>query len=196
MNEDNEWTYTIEDLDKYADGKEIEYTWTEENMPEGYELSDTTVNGYVTTLTNRHETAKIDLQVTKVWDDANNESGKRPSTITIVLLANSKYYDEVTLSEEVDWKHTFNNLPKFDNGEIIEYTLEEVDIPEGYVAACEGDMETGFIMHNFLGQGDHTPDNPYNNPQTGDNIVIYLISLLISMIGFIISKRYLNKYDC
>ena len=47
------WTATVENLPKYADGEEIEYTWTEAE-PEGYELTDTSGEGTVTTLTNSH----------------------------------------------------------------------------------------------------------------------------------------------
>lgn len=55
LNEENGWTATVEHLPKYADGKAIVYTWSEGEMPEGYKLSNTSVNGTVTTLTNSHE---------------------------------------------------------------------------------------------------------------------------------------------
>ena len=38
---------TISDLPEKADGKAIEYTWTEETLPEGYELTDNSKNGTV-----------------------------------------------------------------------------------------------------------------------------------------------------
>ena len=52
MNESNEWTATVTDLPKHADGTEITYTWTVENVPEGYTITDIEVEGTVTTLTN------------------------------------------------------------------------------------------------------------------------------------------------
>ncbi|MBR2054721.1 MAG: Cna B-type domain-containing protein, partial [Clostridia bacterium] len=35
LNEGNNWTSTLENLPKYADGEEIVYTWTEDEVPEG-----------------------------------------------------------------------------------------------------------------------------------------------------------------
>ena len=55
LNEGNNWTATVTDLPKYADGEEIVYTWTEGELPEGYTLTDTSVEGTVTTLTNTLE---------------------------------------------------------------------------------------------------------------------------------------------
>lgn len=60
LSEENEWTATITELPKYdADGKLIEYIWTEGNMPEGYVLASTSVDGTVTTLTNAHKREEI-----------------------------------------------------------------------------------------------------------------------------------------
>ena len=54
LNERNQWTGTIEDLPKYDQGTEINYTWTEDTLPEGYTLTATSKNGTVTTLTNSY----------------------------------------------------------------------------------------------------------------------------------------------
>ena len=197
LNEENSWTFTVKDLPVYLKGNKIEYTWTEAELPEGYELTSTTVDGTITTLTNTHNPYTINLQVVKEWDDENNERGIRPTEITFVLLANGKFYEEVTLTEEVNWSHSFSELPAYDDGEKIEYTVVEENVPAEYEVAYEGSMEDGTItIHNMLGQGDGEPDDPpHNNPQTGDNVVIYMILFLISMIGFVSGKIYLRKYD-
>ena len=187
LNAENEWTAVIENLPVYKDGEKISYTWTEVNT-DGYELTDTLVDGYVTTLTNTHNPELINVTVVKVWADDDNESGKRPNTITIALLANDTELETVTLSESDSWKHVFNDLPLYENGEKITYTVLEKEVPEGYEVAYEGDMETGFIVHNVLGQGG-------DNPQTGDNIFVYLITLLISVIGIVSGKLYIKRFD-
>ena len=57
-----------------------------------------------------------------------------------------------------------------------------------------GENKNGFIIHNVLGQGgDELPEPPHNNPQTGSNIILYLITLLISIIGFVSGKLYLKN---
>ena len=58
----------------------------------------------------------------------------------------------------------------------------------------EGNAKDGFIVHNGLGQGDIDPP-PHINPQTGDNIVLFLITLFISIIGFVSGKTYLKKCE-
>ena len=52
LNEANNWTVTVKELPKYADGKEIKYTWTEEAVV-GYTLESNKTVGQVTTLTNK-----------------------------------------------------------------------------------------------------------------------------------------------
>lgn len=60
LNDENNWSATIKDLPKYVKGEEIEYKWVEEKLPNGYELTDTSVNETVTTLTNTHIPSLID----------------------------------------------------------------------------------------------------------------------------------------
>ena len=188
LNESNNWTATIANLPKYDHGQLITYTWNEVST-EGYELISTEVDetGYVTTITNQPIKS---IKVLKVWADDNNESQKRPKNITISLLANGKEYDTIVLSEENEWNYTFTNLPVYDDGEKITYTIREDDIPEDYEVAYE-ENEEGFIIHNVLGRGGDEP--PKENPQTGDNVVLYLILLVISIVGFISGKQYLKE---
>ena len=165
---------------------------------EGYKLTDTKVEGYITTITNYHKPEVTEINVLKDWIDDNNESGKRPETVIITLLANGKYYDEYEFNADENWSHTFTNLPVYLEGEKIEYTVieEEENVPEGYVPSYEGNATDGFIVHNGLGQGDiEPPTPPHNNPQTGDNIALYLFTLFISLIGFVCGKTYLKKCE-
>ncbi|MEI3024034.1 MAG: Cna B-type domain-containing protein [Streptococcus sp.] len=54
----------------------------------------------------------------KVWDDAQNQDGLRPSTITVHLLANGEEVQTATLSGEGDtWSHSFTDLPVYKNGQ-------------------------------------------------------------------------------
>ena len=128
LNEGNGWSATIENLPKYADGELITYTWTEEDLPEGYELTDTSVSGTITTLTNSHTPEETEATVVKVWDDAENQDGKRPTVLTVTLSDGT----EVELNEGNGWTATVENLPKYADGEEIEYTWTEGDMPEGY----------------------------------------------------------------
>ena len=48
---ENDWTATAEQLNKYKNGTEIVYTWSQGTLPEGYIHTNSSVAGAVTTLT-------------------------------------------------------------------------------------------------------------------------------------------------
>ncbi len=128
LNEGNQWTATVEGLPAYKNGQAVTYTWTEGEMPEGYELTNTSVDDTVTTLTNSYEPEVTEATVVKVWEDANNQDGKRPTELKVTLSNGT----EVTLSEKNQWTATVENLPKYADGKVIEYTWTEGKMPEGY----------------------------------------------------------------
>ena len=89
---EDDWTWAWTDLDKYADGKEIVYTVSEEAV-DGY---STTYDG--TNVMNSYTPKETAVTVNKVWDDANNQDGLRPAGATVRLLADGQPYGEdVTL---------------------------------------------------------------------------------------------------
>ena len=77
---------------------------------------------------NTHEPELIDLTVKKVWDDANNQDGKRPASLAVTLSNGT----EVTLNAANNWTATVKNLPKYADGKEIEYTWKEDALPAGY----------------------------------------------------------------
>ena len=126
----NEWEYTFTNLPKYEDGKEINYTVSEITSIEGY---STSYSDDTFTITNTHTPEKVDKQVIKIWNDSNNQDGKRPDSVVIQLYnGDKKVRDEVTLtnanvSENMPnrWNYTFEDLPKYENGKEINYTVKE-----------------------------------------------------------------------
>ena len=85
LNEENGWTDTVEDLDKYTGGVKNGYTWVEKNLPDGYSLTKTedqtaeateeTAETIITTLTNSYTPGKVEASVLKVWNDGENQDG-------------------------------------------------------------------------------------------------------------------------
>ena len=52
------------------------------------------------------------------------------------------------MNEANSWKHTFKDLPVYnDNGKEIVYTVKEVAI-EGYESKIEGNAKDGFVITN------------------------------------------------
>src|SRR5699024_11781524 len=83
------------------------------------------------------EPSKTTVDVEKVW------KGEKQDSVTIHLLADGEKVEEVVLSEDTDWKHTFTDLPVVHNitdEKAIEYTVEEVEI-EGYSVEITGDAK-------------------------------------------------------
>ena len=127
LNAGNNWTATVENLPKFAAGKEIAYTWTE-NETEGYVQASLVTEGTVTTITNHHDIAVQNLTVVKVWEDDGNRDGLRPANLAVTLNGNQR----VVLNEANGWRATIKDQPIYANGgrEII-YRWAEEDV-DGY----------------------------------------------------------------
>ena len=133
----NNWTGTFNNLDKYRDGgEEIVYT-IEEVEVSGYDtvISGDASKGFV--ITNSHTPATTEVSGSKTWDDKDDQDGKRPDSITIRLYANGEQVDNVTVTAENDWKWSFTNLPEYENGSKISYTITEDAVP-GYTSVVNG----------------------------------------------------------
>ena len=150
LNTENQWKGTFADLPKYQDGKEIVYTVKEDNPQEGYtvEITGTIEEGF--TVTNTHKPETISIPVEKVWVDNENQDGIRPPEITVTLYANDMAVEgkTITLNAENEWKGTFADLPKYESGEEIKYTIKENDVLSGYKVAIGGTVTDGFTITN------------------------------------------------
>ena len=153
LNEDNDWSYTWNALEKQENGEDIEYSVDEVKVPNGYKKVVTN-DGTAFTITNTHKPDKTKVSVKKVWNDADNADGIRPETIKVQLYknGNTKVYDAVELSEKNNWSYTWEELPTMENNEDIIYTVDEVEIPAGYEKEVTN-KETKFIITNT-----HVPD--------------------------------------
>lgn len=136
LNADNNWTGTFGQLPVYKAGDPVAYT-VSENGNEGYssEITGNMKEGFV--ITNIHEVEKVTVSGGKTWDDANDQEGKRPDSITIRLLADGRQVAEKTVTQADGWQWTFEDLDKNDKGRQISYTIVE-DAVEGYTASVEG----------------------------------------------------------
>ena len=149
---DGTWTVEFTKLAKYKTGKEIKYTVTEEAVAE-YE---STITDF--TITNKYAPKEIDYKVTKLWKDANNQDGKRPESVTVQLFKSVDGSKPVavegkkltlTAKDKTDantWVASFTNLPQYEAGKEITYSIKEVDVPAGYEASVTGQVVTN--THN------------------------------------------------
>ena len=122
------WMKQVTNLDKYdKDGKEIKYTWSE-NVPAGYQLTNTDTKGTVTTLTNTLVTTRDDsteASIIKIWNDNNNAANTRPVSLVVTLMADGAPIHSVVLTAANGWSYTQTGLPRYRDGRAIQYTWSE-----------------------------------------------------------------------
>lgn len=138
------WTHTENDLDGFRGEEAIQYTWEEEETT-GYQLTDTVVEGTQTTLTNTHVPETTTVSVAINWDDVENQDGSRPSSVTVQLSDGQT----VLLNDQNNWQAEIENLPKYNNGQEIDYmwtapAIENYDL----TAITEEDSLTTFEYHH------------------------------------------------
>ena len=143
----NNWAYSFTDLPKYDnDGNPIGYSVTEDAVGEYATKID--ADG---TITNSYTPGKTSVSVSKVWDDADNQDGVRPDSVKVQLKADGAAVGEpVVLNADNKWTHTWTDLFINNNKDKkkIDYTVEEVDVPQGYEAKVEGDAQKGYTVTN------------------------------------------------
>lgn len=148
LSDANGWNGTFENLDKYdSDNVLIDYTVKEVTDLSGYQsVVSGSDNNY--TITNTHVPEVINLSGTKTWDDNNNQDGIRPESIVVHLLANGVDTGQTKeVSQTDNWTYQFENLPKYQNGQEIVYTVSEDSV---------GGYET--IISGFNITNSHTPE--------------------------------------
>jgi hypothetical protein len=143
----NNWSYTWEMIDEAK-------TWSVEevDVPKGYtaQITGSATEGF--TITNTIEPPKTSVSVKKVWDDDNDSQGMRPDGIEVQLYSQVgegagklACGDPVELSASNGWTHTWSEL---DATKI--WSVEEVNVPEGYTSKVEGNAKDGFTITNSI----------------------------------------------
>ncbi len=125
------WSWSFTGLDKYNSGTEIVYTISEDTVAD----YTTVVDGY--NITNTHTPEKISISGSKTWDDADNQDGKRPESITVRLFADGRVVSHKKITEKDNWSWNFEDLPVYEKGEKITYTIKE-DSVENYETKLDG----------------------------------------------------------
>lgn len=211
---DNEgiWKYVFENVPKYKNGEEAEYSIDEEEV----DMYEIVINGF--DITNIFHSKKV--TVTKVWDDNENKDNTRPTFLKMQLYANGEAVGEpIILNNENDWTYTWNHLHEKMNNIEVKYTVEEVEVPENYKVEVSGSEEEGFVVKNTYVEPEEEPieeepaeepeeepteepeeepteepaeepeeepaEQEKTNPQTGDEILSYILILIIAGAVFI-----------
>ena len=155
----NTWQYTFTDVEKYnEDGQEIVYTVDETEVNSNdLQFYRKSIEGTTVINTFTQDTTKVDVPVTKIWEDNAIQAQRRPESVIVILKANGQDNQIYELSEETadtvtenTWTYTFKDLPKYDeNNDIINYTVEEEEKITGDLYFYTSKVEGTTITNTF-----------------------------------------------
>ena len=137
LNSGNKWTTTWNNLPEKAAGKTIQYTVKEVGTVSGYTTAIDDQNIGDIRITNSHTPSVTSVSGTKTWNDAGNQDGIRPKSVTVNLLADGKEVDQKTVTAADNWQYRFANLPEYNAGKKIVYTVTE-DAVKDYSTSIAG----------------------------------------------------------
>ena len=147
--EGQNWATNLNNLPKYKNGTEIQYTVKENAIP-GYE-TEIKQTGDSYAITNSHTPAVVTVSAVKVWDDANNQDGIRPSLIQVTLTGSDGSVRNAAITKNDGWTYQFKDLPQYKNGVKIDYTLQEANSnPYTYEIVKGSDGYSFTITNNYV----------------------------------------------
>ena len=179
LEEANDWTYTFLNLDKDSNvdirerldsngvvhlanytikESEVRYylssvssnsTSINPLMPSETKFFDDTEEKITSSIKITNKLELINLTVSKVWEDKGDFYGKRPSDVTINVFKNGEIINSIVLNKDNGWKFELKNLPKYDNGKLINYSIDEVNITY-YHYKIEENGNYSFTVTNTL----------------------------------------------
>ncbi len=110
----NNWHHTFDSLPTYANGTEIKYTLSEDDV-DSYvshiNTAQTTVSGSSQLATDGSGEIRANVTIAQTWNDNNNADGSRPTSMIVKLLAGDTVEQTVELSAANNWQYSFANLP-------------------------------------------------------------------------------------
>ena len=159
---ENNWTYTFKDLPVYDEaGNRITYTIDEVavNAEDQAKLGLYNKSIENRVITNTFDPSKLtdktEVSVTKVWANMDSDAAKANTLTSIKLQVKN---GDMVVAEQVvtaneDWKHTFTELPVYDEaGNRITYTIDEVVVnaeDQAKLDLYDKSIENGVITNTF-----------------------------------------------
>ena len=177
------WTHTWRNLPKYSNGHEIVYRAAETNYVGGggiyYQTSYDfgTNSATVTNTAQNAEAAQMNFTARVVWNDANNQDGVRPESVTLKLVAEVDGADvfedavfdafgewtKTVTSGDGTWTTVWENLPRFTSeNQQITYSIAEVNAEDNEIVQG-GPLDDNYTVtaYNAFGDGYMTVTNTH-----------------------------------
>lgn len=99
-------------------------------------------------------------KVMKVWKDNDDKLGERPDYIEVELLRNGEVFETVKLSDENNWRYTWEKL----DDKFI-WSVTEKEVPDGYTVTINKENKV-FVITNTSKES--TKPTPKPSPKPGD----------------------------
>ena len=123
---------------------------------------------------------EIEYSVIKLWKDSGNED-KRPNAVEIEIFKDGELIENVKLSSENNWKHSWIGL---DDGSV--WTVVERNVPEGYTLTLEKKDAAFVVTNTFIPIEPPTGDSFNAQPYI---IAICVSGVLLIVVGIIRHKK-------
>lgn len=156
-NNSGKWEYTWKNLPSIINGQQTDYHAEEAESVKGY-ISDTSTNGNITTITNRHEFETVSKTVTKKWTGTNETEDNNWKDIEVTLTATATVNGQSTSITVADATktltrenptYTWNDLPKYYLGNEITYGVTENTDLSGLGYTSSVDQSTLTITNSY-----------------------------------------------
>lgn len=142
--------------------------FTPEGIHYTYTLVEDPVEGYTSSvylednrlhLVNTHSLETVDIPFQKIWtsNEAPGWEINIPERIIVRLYADGVYTGSsmiVRPDASGNWHGVFEGLPKYYMGELIEYSVDEAAVPDGFYKVLDNTGETKVITNIYYPYGD------------------------------------------
>jgi hypothetical protein len=171
LSDSNDYTDTWTDLPKYDSSRNviqysIKMTYaasdSDDYIPEGYVRTISTLtDGYLFNLKSIHTPEKITITANKIWNDDLKSYETRtqtPNDINIALTADDTEITPTSIDSTSNarrWVYVWKDLPVYNNGEVIDYSVDEGTVPTGYTKTVESNIsDDGNITYTITNTAD------------------------------------------
>ena len=160
-----------------------------------YDISSDKIDPKVVNLYATWERIKVDITINKKWDDNNNSKKLRPDKICVNLYSDGVLYDKYTITKDMNWTYTVSLFKYLEDGTLINYSIDEDSISKYIASINDFDILNTLVYEEEAKSTDYKRDTlkettdtvmlAVENPQTGDNIIVYIILSVLSITGLV-----------
>ena len=171
-----------------------------------YEKSSDKIEPKVINLYAKWERITTNITINKTWNDNNNSKNLRPNSISVNLYGNGELFGTYNLTNDMNWTYTLSTYKYLEDGTLIDYYIDEVMV-KFYITKIDGFNIVNELMNddNVVEEKEKAENlvnktskktktsNEFENPNTSDNISIFLITAVLTGLSITGGIIYLKR---